>query len=138
MTDLSFLDAPFRAFNSGKVPGWNTRMRISCEYDEEQDRYYLLIVCPPNLLGTSISNHTYLLIDDDLAMDVYQPAGGTVRALPVDYRYVASLSRVEARIGGSQPTLSTRSTATARLRPRQSVTVKPASCMPRRLRGITT
>lgn len=103
MTDLSFLDAPFRAFNSGKVPGWNTRMRISCEYDEEQDRYYLLIVCPPNLLGTSISNHTYLLIDDDLAMDVYQPAGGSVRALPVDYRYVASLSRVEARIGGSQP-----------------------------------
>ena len=102
-TDLSFLDAPLAAFNGGKVAGWDTHMRISHDYDEEQDRFYLLIVCPPNLGAKSISNHTHLLFDDDMAMDVYQPAGGSVRMLPVVYRYVASMSRVEAQIENSQP-----------------------------------
>ena len=102
-TDLSFLDAPLAAFNGGKVAGWDTHMRISYDYDEEQDRFYLLIVCPPNLGAKSISNRTRLLFDDDMAMEVYQPAGGSVRTLPVVYRYVASMSRVEARIEESQP-----------------------------------
>ena len=78
-------------------------MRISYGYDENLGKLYLEIYCPPNLSNATIRSYTNLRFDDNMAMEVHQSGGGSVRTLPVVYHYDKTASVVVANIGNSQP-----------------------------------
>ena len=103
LADISFFDAPFAIYNSGDSSQWNPHMRISYGYDENLGKLYLEIYCPPNLSNATIRSYTNLRFDDNMAMEVHQSGGGSVRTLPVVYHYDKTASVVVANIGNSQP-----------------------------------
>ena len=102
--DLAFLAAPFASYNAGNSQNWNPHIRLSYGFNAEDiDLGYIQITCPPNLTASSIYNESGLRVSDHITLAITQAGNGSVRKLPVTYRYNKQASKVEAVIYTSQP-----------------------------------
>lgn len=101
--DIDFLVEPFERYNAGKSKYWNPHIRLSFGYDEEVDRAYLQVTCPPNLSSTYINNGSGLMVSENIRLDVQQYANGSVVKSPVDYTYNKQRSVIEITIKTTQP-----------------------------------
>ncbi len=100
--DIEFLHDAFSVFNSGTSTYWNPHMTLFCGYDYELESAYIQVVCPPNITGEHIHNRMYLLVGDDLRLEVHQNKGGGYRHRNVTYAVDKINSKIRAEVDKAQ------------------------------------
>lgn len=101
--DIAFLTKPFESYNAGNSKYWNPHIRLSYGFDEEVNRAYIQITCPPNLSPESINNGSGLMVSEHICLDIQQSANGSVVHFPTDYKYNKRTSYIEITVENTQP-----------------------------------
>ena len=103
LADLSFLDRVVQDHNTGKIASWNPRMRLSYGYDTQLRQAYFEIACPPNLTDEFIQSTLGIMNASGWNATVSQDFGGSVRTVPVSYKYDKATSQIIATVEYTQP-----------------------------------
>lgn len=103
LADLSFLDRVVQDHNTGKIASWNPRMRLSYGYDTQLRQAYFEIACPPNLTDEFIQSTLGIMNASGWNATVSQDFGGSVRTVPVSYKYNKATSQIIATVEYTQP-----------------------------------
>ena len=102
-TDLSFLNQTILNHNAGKIDSWKPRMRLSYGYDEQMNKAYLQVTCPPNLTDEFSNSVLGLMNSSGQKPTVSQAPNGGVQSPLVTYRLNKAKSKIEATLEYSQP-----------------------------------
>lgn len=101
--DMAFLNRAISEHNSGKVATWNSRMQLSYGYDTELGLGYIEIACPPNLTDEFRQSTLGFMNTSGRKPTVSQDFGGSVRTVPVSYKYDKATSQIIATVEYTQP-----------------------------------
>ena len=101
--DMAFLNRAISKHNSGKVATWNSRMQLSYGYDTELGLGYIEIACPPNLTDEFRQSTLGFMNTSGRKPTVSQDFGGSVRTVPVSYKYNKATSQIIATVEYTQP-----------------------------------
>ena len=101
--DMAFLNRAISEHNSGKVATWNSRMQLSYGYDAELGLGYIEIACPPNLTDEFRQSTLGFMNTSGRKPTVSQDFGGSVRTVPVSYKYDKAASQIIATVEYTQP-----------------------------------
>ena len=103
LADLSFLDRVIQDHNTGKIAFWNPRIRLSYGYDTQLRQAYFEIACPPNLTNEFRQSTLGIMNISGWNATVSQSFGGSVRTVPVSYKYDKATSQIIAIVEYTQP-----------------------------------
>lgn len=103
LADLSFFDRVIQDHNTGKIAFWNPRIRLSYGYDTQLRQAYFEIACPPNLTNEFRQSTLGIMNISGWNATVSQSFGGSVRTVPVSYKYDKATSQIIATVEYTQP-----------------------------------
>ena len=103
LADLSFFDRVIQDHNTGKIAFWNPRIRLSYGYDTQLRQAYFEIACPPNLTNEFRQSTLGIMNISGWNATVSQSFGGSVRTVPVSYKYDKATSQIIAIVEYTQP-----------------------------------
>ena len=103
--DIHFLEDPFDELKGGYSNIWDPHMKIyyGCDTEASEPECYIQVVSPPNLSPNAIINDSYLCNRNGAHVVFEQPAGGTIKSVPVTYRPERQTMTMEVTIADPQP-----------------------------------